>query len=338
MEGLKKHYLTKECFPLVISPLKDNLLIEQALLTLRENEVEIKAELLKHGAILFRGFPVQNAEDFSAFIQNANTGEFIQYVGGDSPRKKIAHGIYTSTEAPSYVKIPLHNELSYIERYPSHIYFYCDIEPIIQGETPIADARKVYRSIDRSVLERFVSKKLHYISCYPRKSFLINKLIKYHKSWMDVFETESKEEVERKCRGNQISYQWHANDWIEISQDRPSITIHPQTKEKVWFNQAHIFQITPRFIGLWRYLALQLLYFKPHTRLHSVYFGDKSTISNDDIYHIMDKLEENTLSIPWKKGDVMMLDNVLAMHGRSPFSGKRRILTGMTGAAIPLGS
>jgi alpha-ketoglutarate-dependent taurine dioxygenase len=32
---------------------------------------------------------------------------------------------------------------------------------------------------------------------------------------------------------------------------------------------------------------------------------------------------------PWQQGDIMMIDNVLAMHGRKPFTGKRTVLVAM---------
>jgi alpha-ketoglutarate-dependent taurine dioxygenase len=66
-------------------------------------------------------------------------------------------------------------------------------------------------------------------------------------------------------------------------------------------------------------------------RLHEVFFADGSTIPLKDLYHILDVLDANTIYFPWKKGDVLVLDNILAMHGRAVFSGKRRILAAMTG-------
>jgi hypothetical protein len=36
------------------------------------------------------------------------------------------------------------------------------------------------------------------------------------------------------------------------------------------------------------------------------------------------------VSFPWQRGDILMLDNILAAHGRAPYEGPRKILVGMT--------
>lgn len=160
---------------------------------------------------------------------------------------------------------------------------------------------------------------------------LLNKFQRSHKSWIDVFETESKEEVERKCRESEFEFKWQQNDWLQISQTRPAVMSHPTTKDMIWFNQAHLYDFNPKFLGLTRYVGAKLFYIRKHMRLHEVFFADSSPIPRADLYHIMQQLDANTIYFPWQKGDVLVLDNVLAMHGRAPFSGKRRILTAMTG-------
>jgi alpha-ketoglutarate-dependent taurine dioxygenase len=44
----------------------------------------------------------------------------------------------------------------------------------------------------------------------------------------------------------------------------------------------------------------------------------------------MDSLDANTVKFPWQRGDMLVLDNVLSMHGRATFDGPRRILTALT--------
>lgn len=330
--GIRTYFLNTDELPLVVEPVEKMTLSElrQALKTHNE---EFRELLLKYGGLLFRGFPINNEDDFAALIEGFGLGKFVDYIGGDSPRDKIKGGVYTSTEAPPSIKIPLHNELSFVKHYPKHIYFYCHVAPQKDGETIIADARKVLKSIDQNVRTKFQDRKIRYVSCYYSKSKIMDTLNKWqrsHKPWKDVFETTSKSEVERKCHSSEFEYKWNKNDWLQISQTRPATLIHPLTKEEVWFNQAHLYDFNPRLLGFWRYIGAKLFYIQKHTRLHEVFYGDGKTINRSDLYHVMDALDKNTIYFQWKKGDVLVLDNVLTMHGRATFTGKRRILTAMT--------
>ena len=330
MENIRTRFITPSQFPLVVEPLDRHLSLQEALATLEKNYPYLRAKLLQYGALLFRDFPIDNAHAFVSVLKRLKMGDFCNYIGGDSPRNKVVEGVYTSTEAPPSVKLPLHNELSYVQSFPSHIHFYCEVAPKVQGETLLGDARKIYQAIDKDVLERFEKRGLNYISCYPYKSRLMNFLNKSHKSWVNVFETEDKAEVEKKCKEHDIDFEWNKNDWIKISQLRPATLVHPHTQEKVWFNQAHHYDLNPKFLGWRLYLGAKLLYCRKHTLLHEIYFGNRTKIPREDLYHIMDVLDNQTVHFPWKKGDVLVLDNILAMHGRAAFKGPRRILTAMT--------
>lgn len=334
MKHVNEHFITSGELPLVIEAKDANIPFDAFLDWVKKEKAHIEKSLLKYGGVLFRNFPVQNEHDFESVIKTLGLGKFIDYIGGDSPRTKITGGVYTSTEAPPQVKIPLHNELSFVKNFPQHIYFYCQVAPKEKGETILADARKVYKKVDPEVRKKFEEKQLKYVSCYFRKSKLmdlINCKQKAHKTWLDVFETDDKQEVERKCKESEFEFEWTKNDWIRISQTRPASYTHPQTHDKVWFNQVHLYDFNPKWLGWWRHLAVKALYCRKHMKLHEVFFADGNPISRDEIYHVLDVLDANTVSFPWQKGDLLVLDNVLAMHGRATFAGKRRILTAMTG-------
>lgn len=324
-------FITSQCFPLVLQPAQKNLSLPQFVNLLHENEPFIKRELLKHGALLLRGGPVGGVDAFNTVIKNMNLGTYLDYIGGDSPRNKIKEGVYTSTEAPPSIRIGLHNELSYVKHYPSHIFFYCETPPAEKGETTLGDARKIFDAIDPGVRKRWMEKMLRYTSCYYYKSTFMNWINRFHKTWTNVFETDDKHEVERLCKEHDMAFKWFQNDWLQITQTCPATIRHPQTGESVWFNQAHHYDFNPKFLGWWRSLGTKILYCREHTKLHQVFFGDGSPIPRDELYHVMDVLEANTVYFPWQKGDVLVCDNILAMHGRATFTGKRRILVAMTG-------
>jgi len=326
-------YLNKEEYPLVFEPTKKNLTVEETFELLKVNAEEIRKSLLKYGALLFRGFPIEGTEQFHAFIRELNYGPFVNYIGGGSPRTKVKGHVYTSTDAPAGIKIPLHNELSYFPNYPRHIYFHSEIPAAEGGATIIADARKVLKDVDPELRKKLNTKKIRYTARYYYKNWLmdlINKIQKGHKTWIDVLETDDKEEAERRCKDQGIDYEWLAKDWIAISQTRPGTIVHPETGEEVWFNQIQNFDTNPRFVGLWRYIAMKLFYCRKDTLIQEVNYADGDQIPREEVYHIMDVLDKNTISFPWQKGDVMVMDNILAMHGRDPFKGKRRTLTAMT--------
>jgi alpha-ketoglutarate-dependent taurine dioxygenase len=320
-------------FPLVITPKNSGYSYQGFLQSLRNNQAKLQRLLLQHGALLLRGFPIDNAANFAHTIEALDLGQFVNYIGGDSPRDKVEEKIYTSTEAPPSLHIPLHQELSFIKNFPRHIYFFCETAPEVRGETIIGDARRIYKALNPVIRDQFEEKGLTYTSHYYYQSKimeLLNRLQRSHKSWREVFETDNKVEVQKKCLANEFDWRWLDQDWLEIKQTRPAILHHPDTHEKVWFNQAHLYDFNPRLLGWKKYIGAKLFYFRKSTRLHEIEYGDESGIARKDLYHILDVLEENTVAFPWQKNDVMVLDNILTMHGRAPFSGKRRILTALT--------
>ena len=327
------YFDVKESFPIVITPKKPLVNFLDLTQMLPHYKSNIEKLLLKHGALLFRGFPLNSDDHFAEFIEAINLGTFVDYIGGDSPRDKVKNKVYTSTQAPPEIHLPLHQELSYIKHFPKHIYFYCDIAPSERGETIIADAREVYKNLNPDVIERFQKKELTYVSHYYYENKimkLLNHFKRSHKSWTEVFETNNKAEVEKICVENEFAWHWLPQDWIKIMQTRPALLEHPLTKETVWFNQAHLYDFNPKLLGTMRYLAAQLFYFRRSTRLHEIMFADGSKVPRKDLYHVLDTLQKQTVYFPWQKGDVMILDNILAMHGRAAFTGKRRILTALT--------
>jgi alpha-ketoglutarate-dependent taurine dioxygenase len=323
----------EEKLPLVLSPRRATSL-DAFVEALEAHAPALREKLLTHGGLLFRGFPVDGARDFQRAVDALATGPSVDYIGGDSPRTKVEGSVYTSTEAPPGIKIPLHNELSFVRSFPKHIFFHCEVEPAAQGETILGDARRIYDKLDAGVRQRFLERRLKYVSCYFGHSALmnlVNALQPSHKSWRAVFETDEPARVEELCKEHDFDFRWDdAQNWLRIAQTRPAAITHPVTNEWVWFSQAHLYDFNPRLLGLWRWVGAKVLYAREHMRLHEVFFADGERIPREDLYHLYDTLDASTVAFPWKKGDVLMLDNVLSMHGRATFTGKRRILAAMT--------
>lgn len=203
------------------------------------------------------------------------------------------------------------------------------------GETPIANCRKVTNSIDPAVKKRFDQKGITYKRYYYEKSLRIdalNSIAKVHKTWMEVFNTTDRTEVEQKCESSDFRFQWDKRGGIHIANTLPACVQHPDTKEKIWFNQAHTFNAYRRNIGLFGSVLGKIFYPTTKHRVYQTSFGNGDSIQKADIMKIHDAFESHTSTFQWQPKDILVLDNILTAHGRYAYSGPRKILAAMANA------
>jgi len=72
-----------------------------------------------------------------------------------------------------------------------------------------------------------------------------------------------------------------------------------------------------------------LAHFKEDELPRNAFYGDGSPIEDSVLNEIRKVYAETAITFSWQKGDVLLLDNVLASHGRERFSGPRSILVAM---------
>ena len=61
----------------------------------------------------------------------------------------------------------------------------------------------------------------------------------------------------------------------------------------------------------------------------AITFGDGTPLNAEDAHFVADLAEEITFDVPWKDGDVALVDNYVAMHGRRTFVGTRKVLASL---------
>jgi alpha-ketoglutarate-dependent taurine dioxygenase len=304
--------------PLVICPAYTGVDITE---WAQRNREPIDAWLLKHGAILFRAWQMNSVDEFEQFATAVAGGDLMDYSYRSTPRSAVSGKIFTSTEYPADQSIPLHNEMAYSRAWPMKIWFYCLKAAEGGGETPIADSRNVFARIDPRVREQFMRKKVLYVRNYGGGLDL---------SWQNVFQTTSRPEVEAFCLGAGIEFEWRSGDRLRTRQVCQAVARHSRTGEMVWFNQAHLFHVsnlTPEMRD--RFLAE----FKEEELARNAYYGDGSPIEPSALEDIRQAYRQETIIFPWQEGDILMLDNMLAAHGRTPFTGSRKVVVAMAGAS-----
>jgi len=301
-----------QSLPLVIEP--DSAEIDLADWSTSHREF-IETNLLKHGAILFRGFNLNSAVDFEKVANAIQPNLFGDY--GDLPREDVSGHVYGSTPYPADKAILFHNESSHLHRLPLKIWFFC-IQPAQQGgETPILDCRQVYQRLNPKLREKFEQKQLMYVRNYTEGLDV---------SWQDFFHTTNKAEVEHYCRQADMEFEWLENNGLKTRKIRPAVAKHPKTGELVFFNQLQLHHISCLDSAVRQ--SLLSLFGEDKLPRH-VYYGDGTPIEESVMEEIEAIYQDSQISFSWQKGDLLMLDNMLTAHSRNPYVGSRRIVVAM---------
>ncbi len=297
--------------PLLIEPRSRGESLPGSLARLRS---QISRSLDDVGGVLLRGFSVPDIEGFREFAA-AFGHPLLSYEFASTPRSAVTSGIYTSTEYPAHQHIPLHSEQAYTREWPMRIWFHCVTAAPTGGETPIADNRAIYQRMPAKIRDRFAPGVLY-----------VRNFGEFDVPWEKVFNTQNRSEVETYCERAQIRWEWKSDGGLRTRQLCQGIETHPRTGQTVWFNQAHLFHVSNLQSDV-RETLLDVLGIEEIPR--NVYFADGRPIPDSIFEDIRGVLGEQAVIFPWQAGDVLMLDNMLVAHARTPFKGARKIVVAM---------
>lgn len=280
-----------------------------------EHRAELRAELDRAGALYLRGLPVRTAAEFG-LVRDVLLTERAQYKEKATPRSTVGDDVFSSTDLPPAQRIRLHNENSYTLTFPGILLFCCLIAPDEGGATPVADCRRVLSGLPAELAERF-----------RRCGWALHRSYGEHISldWRTAFGTDQQADVERYCDDNRISYVWRGDD-LRTVQRRAATIHHPRTGDEVWFNH----------VAFWNAWSLD-----PDIRdvlvdelgadglPFGTTFGDGTPLTAEEVGQLDEAYRAATVRETWRSGDLMIVDNILAAHGREAFRGDRRIVVAM---------
>ncbi|MET8850735.1 TauD/TfdA family dioxygenase [Amycolatopsis sp. NPDC004625] len=281
-------------------------------------EARVRAEVADAGAVLLRGFGVDGTDDFAAVVA-ALGGERLEYTERSTPRKSLGGRVYTSTEYAKDKEIFFHNENSYQASWPRRLFFYCSVPATSGGATPLADIREVTRLLDADVRAEFAARGWLHVRTYQPGFGL---------PWPEVFGTEDRAEVDRYCAAAGITATWRPDGVLQTRARRAAFHRHPDTGESLWFNHIAFFHpstLPPAALAV-------LTDMLGHDSLpNDTCYGDGEPIPDGVCAHIRDCYRRASSRFDYERGDVLLVDNMLAAHGREPYDGDRSVAVAMTG-------
>ncbi|QDL12379.1 hypothetical protein DP113_22505 [Brasilonema octagenarum UFV-E1] len=336
---------TEKELPLVIEPVKEkSFAVLKALL--KESAQWFNKQLDTYGAILFRGFEVEGAEQFQKALELLNIEVESVYHFGSAHRVRITEKVFTSSEAPPDVIIAPHNELNMVPVRPGVLAFFCQVQPDLYGETPIINTEKLFYDLSPSLQ--------HKIGNFPQQfvRYVPNHLLEM------VFEDLSPEEITKLLQEQGFDFNWEEDGSISFECSYIPLFSHPRTS-RLCFGLSIVDCLVSREwyrnIGQ-RYSFKQRLYYnllpaklykniqqratttatvvdgsQKRTSTLNAYFlnkdGQSTNMTEAEAKELGQAEWKNAVIFQWKQGDILVIDNLQVAHSRLNTKLKRKILT-----------
>lgn len=314
---------------------------------IKNNHEYINKQLDTVGGILFRGFNIKTAFDFEKIAKLIDRDLCTNHPFDGGARMWLTKYIYEA-DVTKYVNAPLpvpfHNEDSYVSYLPSTLMFCCLKPAEYGGESIISDCRKVFSSLPLSLQKKYSTNIIKMVFTHSDSIFLINSCIRKNEKEIkklakkysasdckrigedDTEFTFSVSPVIKTKDLNQTSYigRVHFSDYLTFALD---IFLSYRSRKK----------ISQKIMMCW--LIMQCVakhfkdvcasYFIPSKRRYWCTFGNNKKIPFLDQVKITLAFWKNSVTLPLKSSDILVLNNLLISHGRLPYKGKRVILSCM---------
>jgi len=346
LEDDEKNFSTIETqLPLVIEPVNEkSFTLLKALLN--ESCDWFNKQLDTYGAILFRGFEVEGAEQFQKVLELLNIELEPLYHFGSAHRVRITDKVFTSSEAPPDTIIAPHNELNMVPVRPNVLAFFCQIQPELYGETPIINTEKLFHSLSPSLQYK--------ISNFPQRfvRYVPNHLLEI------VFEELSKDEINKLLQEQGFDFTWEEDGSINFECSHIPLFSHPRTSRlcfgisivdclvsREWYrNLGERYSFGQRLYYNWLPAKLYKRIQQGLTTAATVVDGSQKRTSTLNTYFLNEHNEYTTMTtaeakelgkaewknaviFQWKQGDILIMDNLQVAHSRLNTKLKRKILT-----------
>lgn len=254
---------------------------------------DVLAAFAEAGALLFRGF-TGGVDSFCTFTERFSTS-FRSH--GGSNRDRIDDSGTLQTVVAGSERIGPHSELRYMPFSPAVLWFYCVNPPEEGGETTLYDGARTMAGLKPESRTAFSAQPLKYSFTAPPRV------------WTRFLEVETVEAATAKLSSPDpkvpdASYTFSFNgDVLSLEYTIPAFTWPRSGESRVYAGS-----ITRGY---------------EDDRVACT-FADGTPIPDAIRNDLIDAAGRVEIAVPWRTGDIVMVDNSRVMHGRRPFTGNSR--------------
>jgi hypothetical protein len=284
---------------------------------LGRHRAELRALLVRHGHLLVRGLGLTGPGEF-AEVRDALVERVADQPREETtPRTVLGEGVFSATDLPAPHTIRLHNEDSYSTVFPGLLLFACVTPARTGGATTVADSRQVRAGLPDALVEGF-----------RRRGWSVTRTFSagVGLTWQQAFGTDDPAEVEDYCRRARVGTTWLPDGRLRTVAVRPATVRHPVSGEELWFNHVAVFSewtLDPE------HRALLVEAFGADGLPQNTAYGDGGPVHPDDVAVLNRAYDAATVPVRWERGDLLLVDNLLSSHGRTPYTGRREVLVAL---------
>eukprot|EP00282_Hemiselmis_andersenii_P007981 CAMPEP_0114126388 /NCGR_PEP_ID=MMETSP0043_2-20121206/9806_1 /TAXON_ID=464988 /ORGANISM="Hemiselmis andersenii, Strain CCMP644" /LENGTH=419 /DNA_ID=CAMNT_0001219375 /DNA_START=62 /DNA_END=1321 /DNA_ORIENTATION=+ len=292
-----------------------------------ENKDMLLQKLQDHGAVVLKGFSTTGEpEGFESMWKTLGMEACLDPLHSVAGRPVVSgkNAVYEAVNKPSRAKffVGMHNEMVG-KRTVRKAAFVCFKQAEKGGEFLLTDGRRMLRDVETAVLKRWYDSKIRFSSAELPMSFM-DSLGPLQSVAEPAVKALTQVAVDMKVDFD-VEMFWNRVDGQRVIQahapPQPPVILHPDTGLATWFCNVHSHSLVlrderdgvlPETTGASRLNKSDCL------------FGDGSAIPLDDLKHIDEVTRKNIVPVLMEKGDVCLIDNYRAMHGRDVFEGTRK--------------
>ena len=293
--------------------------LAQAREWIAENASQIEKQSATHGAVLLRGLPLATPDDFDAAVTAFGLPNFTYEDSlSNAVRKVYSPRVFSANEAPPETTIFLHHEMAQTPVYPSKLFFFCQKATEEGGETPLCRSDVLWAWIEKELprlAQNCLAKGLNYSNVMPAEADLGSGM---GRSWQSTLSVDSRDGAEARLSELEYSWEWKEQDELRVTSPTLPAVRELDNGKRSFFNQ-----LIAAFKG-WEDSR--------NDPSKSITLGDGSSFDPSEIKRVCELADEITFDLPWKDGDLALVDNYLRMHGRRSFKGTRKVLASLVAA------
>ena len=283
--------------------------------------VEVLSQARRDGAVLCRGTGIRTAGDLNHFVAPLLADDKMPYFGGTNARQALYGDgdiLDVGTEPP-HIRLREHSEMAYVDQFPGIIIFGCLQPPERageQGQTSLLVTAELMAQLPEAFVARLAAEGLRHKLRYSDAEAPEGTPATV-KSWQDTLSVTTRTDAEAACTARGWETEWSADGTLTISYVRPAFARHPHSGAEVLF----VTDLSTAWYDDW----------EPHCNLpdserpYSFGWGKGDDWSASDGKLWAAAADACRYKHAWAAGDVLIVDNMLAMHGREPYKGERRL-------------